>query len=115
MLGISLIVCLFWPVPGFLLVCVAGGAIIWQAGDEQYLERKAARKAWAAELADRADRQNAAALRGDPYGLYGEYPPTPEPEEPKEAARLREPVRDESFARHHAELRRRDPVRLGVR
>jgi hypothetical protein len=71
----GIIVCFgYWPV-GLTIIGLALLGIIFIAFDREWILARHRRAAWAADLAEKADRQHAAALRGDPYGLYGEYPP----------------------------------------
>ena len=61
--------CLVVAIVGIFAACVLIGAFLNLP--ERHYTRLAAREA----IAERADRQHAAALRGEPYGLYGDYPP----------------------------------------
>lgn len=100
LIAFGIIICFAWPRIGLAVIAAALAGIIIIAVSRTFDEGRRERAEHDAELVRRADRQHAAALRGDPYGLYGEYPP------PKEPVGLSSPVCDERYARYHAQLRR---------
>jgi uncharacterized membrane protein len=79
MVLIWLIVKFWWIV----LIVVSVGAIVFTTWLERKEKRQAALEALRQEglLAARAERQNSAYLRGEPWGMYGSFPP---PEVPNE-------------------------------
>lgn len=63
----------------FLLFCTVGVlAIFILAVIEVFVEHRDACAAEKRAIADRADRQHAAALKGEDYGTYGEFMPPKE-------------------------------------
>lgn len=66
---IGLIVKFWW----IMLIVASVGALIFAAWLERQEKIEARRQEEA--LAARAERQNSAYLRGEPWGLYGSYPP----------------------------------------
>lgn len=74
---------LVWLIVKFWWVVLIAAAV-WALGltirQKQKERRQAALEAQRREkmLAERAERQNSAYLRGEPWGLYGSFPPPPE-------------------------------------
>lgn len=76
MILIYLIVKFWWVV----LIAAAVGTVAFTLWMERQERHQAALEAQRREkmLAERAERQNSAYLRGESWGLYGSYPPPPE-------------------------------------
>lgn len=76
MLLIGLIVKFWW----IILIVASVGALIFMVWLERQEKRQAELEAQRREemLAARAERQNAAYLRGESWGMYGSFPPPPE-------------------------------------
>lgn len=73
---IALIIKFWWIV----LIAASLGAIVFGTWLERQEKRRAEVEARRREelLAARAERQNSAYLRGEPWGLYGSFPPSPD-------------------------------------
>lgn len=73
---VALIIKFWWIV----LIAASVGAIAFGTWLERQEKRQAELEARRREemLAARAERQNSAYLRGEPWGLYGSFPPSPE-------------------------------------
>lgn len=109
--GIGFVVCVIFPRWGFVIIAATVLVIIGISLCEYEADHRAKQRRGRKAIALRADRQHAAILRGDPYGLYGEYPPVKPPPPPVDEDRYeRHGViiweRDEAAAERHAYLRR---------
>lgn len=71
----GLILCFIWPVVGIALIGLALAGIVFLSFDREHIVARHRRALATAAIIERADRQHAAALSGDPYGTYGDYPP----------------------------------------
>jgi uncharacterized membrane protein len=81
--GLMILICLivkFWWV---VLIVASAAAVTFGMWTERQEKRQAALEAQSREemLASRAERQNSAYLRGESWGMYGNFPP---PEVPNE-------------------------------
>jgi uncharacterized membrane protein len=74
-MGVGVVLAFFSPWLGLLVIAFFFGAVLVLAANEVFSEERADRRRARRQLAERADRQHAAVFRGDPYGVYGDYPP----------------------------------------